>query len=114
MKTFEHTTTFLPVSYLPVHEGKWIFKHQSPLPVQPDVESLLQSSTYRSELLQMGNQGWELVSVQSLLRGIHHSPGGTEMGGGAISYSLTAGYYCFWKRQSHAAANTGTNNSPEA
>jgi hypothetical protein len=96
--TFEHTTTFLPVEYVAVHHGKWIFKHESPLPVSPDIHSLFNSDTYSEQLLQMGHDGWELVSVQSLLRGVHHSPGGSEAGGSGISYSLTAGYYCFWKR----------------
>jgi hypothetical protein len=42
----------------------------------------------------MGRQGWELVTVQPLLKGIY-AKGNAQVGFG---YSLTAGYYFFWKK----------------
>ena len=41
----------------------------------------------------MGNEGWELVTVQPLLKGVYQAAGY-----GGYGYSLTAGYYLFWTR----------------
>jgi hypothetical protein len=41
----------------------------------------------------MGQDGWELVSVRPLLLGV-----GQAIGYAGLGYSLTAGYYLFWKR----------------
>jgi hypothetical protein len=41
----------------------------------------------------LGSEGWELVNVQPLLKGVRDALGNSGMG-----YSLTAGYYLFWKR----------------
>ena len=98
MPIYEHTTTYVPVQYRVERQGFWLFKRDSPLPLQPLAESLCQAPEYESQLNEMGAQGWELVSVQSLLRGIHHIPQG-QGGTVAVSYPLTAGFYFFWKRQ---------------
>ena len=98
MPIFEHTTTYVPVQYRVDHQGFWLFKRDSPLPRQPLAESLWQAPEYADQWSEMGALGWELVSVQSLLRGVHH----VAQGHGAtapVSYPLTAGYYFFWKRQ---------------
>lgn len=98
MPIFEHTTTYVPVQYRVDQQGFWLFKRDSPLPRQPLAESLYQAPEYESQLSEMGALGWELVSVQALLRGVHHL---TQGQGGTVpaSYSLTAGFYFFWKRQ---------------
>lgn len=98
MPTYEHTTTYLPVEYRVESQGFWLFKRDSPLPLQPLPESLCQAPEYESQLNAMGAQGWELVSVQSLLRAIHHVAQGSA-GATPISYPLTAGFYFFWKRR---------------
>jgi hypothetical protein len=46
----------------------------------------------------MGSKGWELVNVQPLLRGIYKYNKDNASGFG-LGYSLTAGYYLFWKKQ---------------
>lgn len=98
MPTYEHTTTYVPVQYRIDRQGFWLFKRDSPLPLQPLADSLWQAPEYESQLSEMGAQGWELVSVQSLLRGVHQIAQG---GGGPItaSYPVTAGFYFFWKRR---------------
>lgn len=98
MPTFEHTVTFIPVDYQSVHEGRWLFRRESPLPVRPDIEAFLQTAHAPDMLANMGRQGWELVSVQVLLRGLHSSPTGSEAGGSSVGYALTAGFCCFWQR----------------
>jgi hypothetical protein len=99
MHTYEHTTTYVPVQYTIDKTGFWVFKRNSPLPSLPVPESLLTADEYQKEMNEMGGQGWELVSVQSLLRGVHHVPHGNTATGAVVSYPLTAGFYFFWKRR---------------
>jgi hypothetical protein len=89
---FEYQTTFVHVAYKKEESGAWVFKESHP-PRIPIVESLTRNPDYEQHLKQMGRDGWELVSVQPLLLGV------TQIYASAgIGYSLTAGYYLFWKR----------------
>jgi hypothetical protein len=72
--------------------GVWIFKEEL-LPHKPIVESLTDNPAYAQNLNRLGNEGWELVNVQPLLKGVWRVGGRSGLG-----YSLTAGYYLFWKR----------------
>ncbi len=89
---FEYQTTFFPVAYEKEETGGWIFKEEHP-PYKPIIESLTGNPTYQQHLRRMGNEGWELVSAQPLLKGMYKFAGAAGIG-----YSLTAGYYLFWKR----------------
>ncbi len=81
MNKYEYQTSFFPVtSYEYNHHGT----HQS-----PDPESFYDNNEYKKHMAEMGTKGWELISVQPLLRGAY----GYDYG-----YSLTAGYFLFWKR----------------
>jgi hypothetical protein len=90
---FEYRTTFVPVTYRKEEQGSWVFKEEFP-PQEPIVESLTNDPAYEQHLRRMGNEGWELVSAQSLLRGVVKTYVATP----GMAYSLTAGYYLFWKR----------------
>ena len=89
----EHTVTYVPVRY---HESKsgGIFRGP-PLRTDPDPASLCQDASFERLFREMGQEGWELVSVQPLLRGQYDKGGGFAYG---MGYSITAGYYFFWKR----------------
>ena len=89
---FEYLTTFVPMDYESADIGVWIFKEERP-PREPIVESLTDNTAYAQHLNRLGNEGWELVSVQPLLKGV-----GKAQVFHAMGYSLTAGYYLFWKR----------------
>jgi|GEM_PF-599875 len=95
---YEYKTTFFPITYQVDTEmqGRWFFKTekllQKPLP-----ESLMYSTEYEDFANEMGKKGWELVSVQPLLEGIYGHELGSNTSGG-YGYSLTAGYFFFWKR----------------
>lgn len=89
---FEYKTTFFPVEYRERENGVWILKANE-IARDPDEASLLASEDYQEHLHEMGNQGFELVSVQPLLRGVF-----TLVGTGGFGYPLTAGYYFFWKK----------------
>ena len=89
---FEYLTSFVPMSYKSEETGVWVFKERQP-PHIPIVESLTDNPAYAEHLNRLGNEGWELVNAQPLLKGVYRLHGHTGMG-----YSLTAGYYLFWKR----------------
>ena len=89
---FEYLTTFVPVAYQSVEKRVWVFKETEP-PRKPIVESLTDNPAYAEHLNRLGSAGWELVNVQPLLKGVREA-----MGYEGIGYSLTAGYYFFWKR----------------
>lgn len=93
MQQFEYKTTYIPIRYQVNREGV-LFKRELP-DTTPLPESI---DGYHEQLQAMGVSGWELVSVQQLLRGVYDIPQSIQAGGGAISYSLTAGYHLFWKR----------------
>jgi len=89
----EHTVTYVPVRYEAGRRGG--FLKGPTLLTEPDPSSLSQDASFDRLFLQMGKEGWELVSVQPLLRGQYDTGGGFPYG---LGYSITAGYYFFWKR----------------
>jgi len=93
---FEYHTNYFPIEYLTTTK-QVLFSKKELDPAYPLPESLIQNTEYLNLLKEMGNLGWELVSVQPLLRSIYRSD---RLGEGAYGYgySLTAGYYFFWKR----------------
>ncbi len=97
MKAYYYHTTYFPVQYEErsrVSDGT-----ETALPdTEPMAESLLENPEYGEHLALMGNDGWELVNVQPLLRGIHESDL-NHNGGYGFGYSLTAGFYLFWKKE---------------
>jgi hypothetical protein len=91
---FEYLTTFVPVFYQEEEGGGWLgIGKKISLPRIPIIESLTGNPGYEEQLNRLGSTGWELVNVQPLLRGVREA-----IGYQGIAYSLTAGYYLFWKR----------------
>jgi hypothetical protein len=90
---FEHTVTYIPVRYQ-AGQGGGLFKGPA-LQTEPDPASLSQDANFERLFRQMGQEGWELVGVQPLLRGQYDRGGGFPYG---LGYAITAGYYFFWKR----------------
>jgi hypothetical protein len=90
---FEYTVTYVPVRYRERQSGG-LFKGPA-LQTEPEPASLSQDASLERLFRQMGQEGWELVSVQPLLRGQYDTGGGFPYG---LGYSITAGYYFFWKR----------------
>jgi hypothetical protein len=82
---FEYRTTFFPVEYEAEERGVWVFKERKP-PNNPDENSLIESPEYQRQMREMGDEGWDLAGVQSLLRGTY-----TLVGTAGFGYSLTAG-----------------------
>lgn len=93
---FEHTVTYIPVQYQLASTEGAVFKHQMPQS-EPDPGSLPNDSNFDHLFRQMGQEGWELVSVQPLLRGQYDRSTNINTSYG-LGFSITAGYYFFWKR----------------
>ncbi|MBP1681043.1 MAG: hypothetical protein H6Q35_1382 [Proteobacteria bacterium] len=93
---YQYHTSFRPVTYEKEESGVWIFKKER-LPVSPNPASLYDNEQYKRHLSEMGEQGWELINVQPLLRGLYQYERDNKSGFG-LGYSLTAGYYFFWKK----------------
>ncbi len=93
---FEHTVTYVPVRYHEGEEQGLIFKHRGPQ-TDPDPASLANDPNFGRLYLQMGQDDWELVGVQPLLQG--QCSWSTNMNQSfGLGFSITAGYYFFWKR----------------
>lgn len=86
---YEYTTTFYPVMYYEVTKGEII--EQPALPFEPQPETLYQNPEFIAEINRLGRERWELVTVSPLLRSCYDEKTG-------VSFSLTAGYYLFWRR----------------
>ena len=90
MKTFEYHTSFAPVSYQNGESANFLGM-DLPGPLHtPNLDSLLHHEGYRRHLNELGSAGWELISAQPVLQGVQS---------GYAGYSLTAGYFLFWKRE---------------
>ena len=86
---FEYTITYYEVKYFMEQKGDLI---EGPaFPIDPNPESLYENELYLRIMNDMGEQGWELVTVTPLLRACYHQ-------GYGFGFPLTAGYYFYWKR----------------
>lgn len=91
---FEYSTSYFPLGYEAVREGL-IFKGP-PMPTNPLTTEFVQSSQYHEHLQIMGDDGWELVSVQPALRATLIQTQAKP--GQVVHYPTTAGYFLFWRR----------------
>ncbi len=95
---FEYTTSYLSVEYKDIQGN-------APQRV-PVYEKLINSQRYIKLMSEMGEEGWELVAVQAVLKGIYnHNKEFSWMGAGGggagygFGYSITDGFMLFWKKQ---------------
>ncbi len=98
---FEYLTTFIFMPYLepnkPSAWGKFMGK-QSDITNFPDLEGFMKNEENKKHLNEMGRKGWELLSVQQVLRGMYHYQMQSGAGYG-LGYSLTAGFMLFWRKE---------------
>lgn len=96
---YEYKTVFFPVDYETDAEvqGRWFFKTEKVLQ-RANPEVLIGNPDYEGFMNSMGKDGWELISVQPLLEGTYSYELGSNSTTG-FGYTLTAGYFFFWKRQ---------------
>ncbi|MBY5992944.1 hypothetical protein [Ferrimonas balearica] len=99
MDKFKYFTNFMPVRYREhTDESDGLLKTMfSGHPQTPAAESLYEDSEFLEMMTGMGEHGWELVTVQPLLEGVKDVTSSSP--GGGYGYSITAGYYLFWKQR---------------
>lgn len=100
-KKFEHQITYIPLPYEVMEKGKWIFK-SSQGTTRPDIQRFLQSGPdVRTLYLDMGNDGWELVAVESLLEPMTDE----QKAKAGHMFALPVGFIFFWKREVEGGIN---------
>ena len=87
---YEYRITFFKVEYKWKNERN---RHE----FIPDVQSLIDNPDYKNYLTEMGNDGWELIQVQPLFRGVGVSGGNYSSGYSAYGFPIIEGYYLFWR-----------------
>ncbi len=96
---FEYHTEFAPLGYLTRTKKLLMFKSEEPT-TEPDVQGFLQTLGHQQRLLELGQEGWELVSVQSVVRG-EVKIGNQNAQGWAYGIALPTGFLMFFKRAIH-------------
>lgn len=99
ISSFEYHTEFTPLLYHSHTRGFSIFKMEEPT-LTPDIRTYLQDPQRRERLNQLGRDGWELVSVQPVVRG-ETKIGNHNAQGWAYGIALPTGYLLFFKRPLH-------------
>ncbi|MCU1765532.1 DUF4177 domain-containing protein [Pseudomonas protegens] len=96
MVEYEYHTEFTPLTYMPKTAGSSLFKRDEPA-FDPDVDGYLEDPGRSDRLNDLGQQGWELVTVQPVLRG-ETKVGNQNAQGWAYGLALPVGYLMFFKR----------------
>ena len=95
-QAFEYHTEFAPLNYLVRTKKLFMFKSEEPS-TEPDVQGFLQDPEHQQRLAQLGQEGWELISVQPVVRG-EVQIGNQNAQGWAYGIALPTGYLLFFKR----------------
>lgn len=98
-QAFEYHTEFSPLQYIVRTKKLFMFKSEEPT-TEPDIQGFLQGAAYQQRLAQLGHEGWELVSVQPVVRG-EIQIGNQNAQGWAYGFALPIGYLLFFKRPIH-------------
>lgn len=86
---YEYNISYYALGYIPEHNPEIVTVDA--LPTAPDPVTILNNTDHLAEMQILGEQGWELVTVVPTLRGCYNE-------GAGYGYSLTAGYFLYWRR----------------
>ena len=95
-QTFEYHTEFCPLLYRVQTKGFLLFKTEEPT-TEPDICAFLQDQEYKERLARLGRDGWELVTVQTVVKG-EIKVGNQNAQAWAYAIALPTGYLMFFKR----------------
>ena len=93
---FEYHTEFSPFQYIVRTKKLFMFKSEEPT-TEPDTQRFLEDPERQQRLSQLGSDGWELISVQPVLRG-EVQIGNQNAQSWAYGMALPTGYLLFFKR----------------
>jgi hypothetical protein len=97
-KKFEHRAEYVAIPFKNATSGAWIFKSTEQT-LEPDVASFLAGEErLQKQMLQLGAEGWELVSTQPVCRG-EVKVGNQNAQAWSYGFSMPIGYLLFFKRE---------------
>ncbi|CAI8955128.1 hypothetical protein DA83_17870 [Pseudomonas sp. 250J] len=100
-KKFEHRAEYVAIPFKNATSGAWIFKSTEQT-LEPDIASLLaEEERLQKTMLELGADGWELVSTQPVCRG-EIKVGNQNAQAWSYGFPMPVGYLLFFKRESVA------------
>ena len=100
-KKFEHRAEYVAIPFKSATSGVWFFK-SSEQTLEPDVASFLaKEEALQKKMLELGAEGWELVSTQPVCRG-EIKVGNQNAQAWSYGFPMPVGYLLFFKRESVA------------
>jgi hypothetical protein len=97
VKHFEHRAEYVAIPFKPATSGAWIFK-ASEQTLEPDLPALLgENERLQRKMLELGAEGWELVSTQPLCRA-EVKVGNQNAQAWSYGFPMPIGYLLFFKR----------------
>jgi len=95
---FEHKAEYVAIPFKSATNGTWIFK-TSEQTLEPDVPALLmENECLKQRMADLGAEGWELVSTQSVCRG-EIKVGNQNAQAWSYGFAMPVGYLLFFKRE---------------
>lgn len=92
---FEYLTEFIALPYRTSSRG--IFFKTEEATTEPDIPTFLHSTGSQALMNKRGQEGWDLVSTEPVMRG-HTQIGNQNVQGWALGFALPIGYLMFFKR----------------
>ncbi|AZL70117.1 hypothetical protein [Pseudomonas oryziphila] len=97
-RKFEHRTEYVAIPFKNATSGAWIFKSTEQT-LEPDIASLLgEEERLQKKMLELGAEGWELVSTQTVCRG-EVKVGNQNAQAWSYGFPMPVGYLLFFKRE---------------
>ena len=97
-KKFEHRAEFVAIPFKNTTSGAWIFKSTEQT-LEPDVGTLLaEDEPLQTKMLELGADGWELVSTEPVCRG-EIKVGNQNAQAWSYGFPMPVGYLLFFKRE---------------
>lgn len=99
-KKFEHRAEYVAIPFKNATSGAWIFKTTEQT-LEPDIAVLLAAEEpLQKKMLELGTEGWELVSTQPVCKG-EIKVGNQNAQAWSYGFSMPLGYLLFFKRETY-------------
>lgn len=97
-KKFEHRAEYVAIPFKNTTSGTWFFKSTEQT-LEPNVESLLaEDELLQKKMVELGADGWELVSTQPVCRG-EIKVSNQNAQAWSYGFPMPVGYLLFFKRE---------------
>lgn len=104
-KTFEQRAEYVAIPFKSETSGAWVFKTTEQT-LEPDIASLLaEDGPLQTKMVELGAEGWELVSTQPVCRG-EVKVGNQNAQAWSYGFPMPIGYLLFFKREAYFHASS--------